>query len=260
MAFSQHCGWDADILFVLEVEKRPCLYDMRIKEYRNQNFRQMAWKEISEILNIPEAACPAKWKSIRDKYLRIYKKSGSGADVIIEDPTWIVSKYLSFLNPCLKPKRTTGNFSEFVLRETPQTSQSETSTQEDTYIESGTVQDMSETIIMETPSLDTYIELNPIVTDSAEIASQSSEMTDSATTSRDAVPGKRKRIQQSTIEKVLEALKAPIIVPSQQSNMESDADRLFLLSLLPDFRRINPRIKNNVKIEIIKLIDNAQEH
>ncbi|KAG8193322.1 hypothetical protein JTE90_003804 [Oedothorax gibbosus] len=57
------------------VKGYPALYDMQRSSYKNFSVKAMAWKEISEKLNKSEEACKAKWKHIRDWYIR-KKKAG----------------------------------------------------------------------------------------------------------------------------------------------------------------------------------------
>lgn len=37
--------------FIMAVQCRPCLYDMKIKEYSNRDIKGKAWIEIAEELN-----------------------------------------------------------------------------------------------------------------------------------------------------------------------------------------------------------------
>ncbi|XP_034830604.1 uncharacterized protein [Maniola hyperantus] len=62
------------INIVLEVQKRPCLWNPDDEHHNNRGRVAVAWEEITEILNVPETIVRAKWKSMRDIFKRELKK------------------------------------------------------------------------------------------------------------------------------------------------------------------------------------------
>ncbi|KAG8269684.1 uncharacterized protein LOC124366132 [Homalodisca vitripennis] len=80
--------------FILEVEKRPPLYDVQSKEYSNRNVKAQCWMEVGAAVHdnweemTPQMKDEAgkdmmkKWKTLRDNFvreLRILKKNETGA-------------------------------------------------------------------------------------------------------------------------------------------------------------------------------------
>ncbi|CAG4946573.1 unnamed protein product [Parnassius apollo] len=64
---------DNDVL-IEEVEKRPALYDKKLKEYSDINFKIKAWEEISRIIfSILGVTCRNKKKQ---KLVNLYRKGG----------------------------------------------------------------------------------------------------------------------------------------------------------------------------------------
>uniref|UniRef100_A0A8C1V1U2 Transcription factor Adf-1 n=1 Tax=Cyprinus carpio TaxID=7962 RepID=A0A8C1V1U2_CYPCA len=84
----------------------PELYDTSSYFHRNRNKKDLAWKKVSE-----EEVCRKKWKSLRDTYLKerrkeTEKRSGSAAG---SGKKWKYSAVLSFLDPFVSPRETSGN-------------------------------------------------------------------------------------------------------------------------------------------------------
>ncbi|XP_045771583.1 uncharacterized protein LOC123871707 [Maniola jurtina] len=62
------------INIVLEVQKRPCLWNPDDEDHKNRGRVAVSWEEITAALNIPETVIRAKWKSMRDIFKREMKK------------------------------------------------------------------------------------------------------------------------------------------------------------------------------------------
>uniref|UniRef100_A0A3B4Z1B4 MADF domain-containing protein n=1 Tax=Stegastes partitus TaxID=144197 RepID=A0A3B4Z1B4_9TELE len=81
--------------------------------YRNRNKKELAWKKVSEEVGEPVESCK---KSLRDTYLKERRKeterrSGSAAET---GKRWKHSAVLSFLDPFVTPRETSGNMEEVV--------------------------------------------------------------------------------------------------------------------------------------------------
>lgn len=77
--------WDDDAIgkLISYVETRQCLWNAQLKEYRNKNQRDAAWKEISEIFEskYPANELSAKWANLRiqfKSYAAKFNKTKSG--------------------------------------------------------------------------------------------------------------------------------------------------------------------------------------
>ena len=63
------------------VHQYPALWDKQDTMYKDSNYKEAKWKEITEILHINKEDVIKKWKSLRDTYVRhrnIKSKSGDG--------------------------------------------------------------------------------------------------------------------------------------------------------------------------------------
>lgn len=97
------------------VRQHPCLWDNRIKEYKNRNRKEKAWKTVSGEVNAEPDCCRKDWKSLRDRYVRerrtLQKNSRSGA-AASKTPTWALYDTLAFLKDTVQHRSTSGNFSK----------------------------------------------------------------------------------------------------------------------------------------------------
>ncbi|XP_076054585.1 uncharacterized protein LOC143033254 [Oratosquilla oratoria] len=108
--------------FISEVEKRPALWDPSKEEYKNKNKKEEAWSEVcrSTYQNYEEKTeeekkqivkeLQTRWKSIRDAYIRNFKKlkdeskSGRGA---VKTHRYVFAEQLSFLGKVGENRGTT---------------------------------------------------------------------------------------------------------------------------------------------------------
>ena len=51
------------------VRQYPALWDKQHSKYKDSNYKDARWREISEILNVPKDDAIKKWKSLRDTYV-----------------------------------------------------------------------------------------------------------------------------------------------------------------------------------------------
>ncbi|XP_013111620.2 uncharacterized protein LOC106090091 isoform X1 [Stomoxys calcitrans] len=91
----------SDILLIEEVKKHELLYARKHGEYCNKVKRAMAWVSISKCVGIPESDCYTRWKSLRDRYVRDYKKICANE---ITESQWNLFDRLSFLCDHVAPK------------------------------------------------------------------------------------------------------------------------------------------------------------
>ncbi|KAK7939070.1 hypothetical protein WMY93_002396 [Mugilogobius chulae] len=99
-----------DTLIVAVCNSRE-LYDTKSYHYRDRNKKDLAWRKVSEAVGEPEDVCRKKWKGLRDTYLKekrreTEKRSGSAGGT---KKKWKYSEVMSFLDPFIAPRQTTGN-------------------------------------------------------------------------------------------------------------------------------------------------------
>ncbi|XP_038583294.1 uncharacterized protein LOC119909273 [Micropterus salmoides] len=87
---------------IMAVSGFPSLYDTNSLTYRDLNMRSDAWRQVAEIVGVPESECRRKWKMLRDQHRRERQREKerreSGVGLFNYRP-WRYSAILSFLNP-----------------------------------------------------------------------------------------------------------------------------------------------------------------
>ncbi|KAG7462286.1 MADF DNA bdg domain containing [Solea senegalensis] len=87
---------------IMAVSGFPSLYDTNSPTYRDLNMRSDAWRQVAEIVAVPESECRRKWKTLRDQHRRERQREKerreSGIGLFNYRP-WRYSSILSFLNP-----------------------------------------------------------------------------------------------------------------------------------------------------------------
>ncbi|XP_049436854.1 uncharacterized protein LOC125891537 [Epinephelus fuscoguttatus] len=221
--------------------------------------------------------CRKKWKSLRDTYLKERRKEAEKKSRAAAGPVkrWKYSAVLSFLDPFITPRETSGNMGRGVEDRAAEYRESEAGPVEDkgeaagpSGIESGDHQ------ALDSPnSSDTEPAPAASPTDGPASGSSSGPATAPAA-ARGRAPNSmvtrraRKRgredgeTRQSQIEELLlEALKrqaqpGPPAPPDPPRQPPSE-DEMFLLSLVPSLQRLSPQRKEYVKFHIHKLIFEA---
>ncbi|XP_041660505.1 uncharacterized protein LOC121520947 [Cheilinus undulatus] len=87
---------------IMAVARFPSLYDPGFPTYRDLNMRSDSWRQVSELVGVPELECRRKWKMLRDQHRRERQREKdrreSGIGLLNYRP-WRYSAILSFLNP-----------------------------------------------------------------------------------------------------------------------------------------------------------------
>ncbi|XP_029966163.1 uncharacterized protein LOC115401922 [Salarias fasciatus] len=87
---------------IMAVSGFPSLYDTNSLTYRDLNMRSDAWRQVAELVGVPESECRRKWKTLRDQHRRERQREKerreSGIGLANYRP-WRYSSILSFLNP-----------------------------------------------------------------------------------------------------------------------------------------------------------------
>ncbi|XP_053183616.1 transcription factor Adf-1-like [Scomber japonicus] len=96
---------------VFAVTSHPVLYDTSCLLYWDRYKKEQAWSKVSEVAGLPVDVCRRRWKSLRDRYMRERRKgtetrSGAAAGTAKK---WKYFAVLSFLDPFVAPRETSGN-------------------------------------------------------------------------------------------------------------------------------------------------------
>ncbi|XP_022117273.1 transcription factor Adf-1 isoform X2 [Pieris rapae] len=89
-----------EIDLIKEVEKRPILYDKSVSGFNKTKLRDDAWKEVQEALNVSEAECKKRWRSLRDSFIKLQRTHGGRT-------RWPYHNAMRFLLPHIEPKSET---------------------------------------------------------------------------------------------------------------------------------------------------------
>lgn len=66
--------YEVDELLVEEVRKYEHLYCNATTQYKDTQMVRNTWKKISQDIGIEEIECTRRWRSLRDKYVRLRKR------------------------------------------------------------------------------------------------------------------------------------------------------------------------------------------
>ncbi|XP_059051599.1 uncharacterized protein LOC131846338 [Achroia grisella] len=93
---------------IQEIKNRECLWNAENEDYNDRFQTALAWKEISETLQLPVDLVRMKWKNLRDSYKKEMKKSGASC---IEEYNgrWQYMEVLSFIDKPDSETNTTEN-------------------------------------------------------------------------------------------------------------------------------------------------------
>lgn len=85
----------ADLEFIKLVENYPIIYDKdHSRGHKNSSMKNEAWQEIAHILKKSEVACITRWKSIRDRFGKEFRRQQENSQ---ETTNWELFPHLLFL-------------------------------------------------------------------------------------------------------------------------------------------------------------------
>lgn len=93
---------------VREIRERKCLYEKIHRDYNNYKMKEMAWDEISAILGTPVNKCKARWKSLRERYVREVKRN-IRMGCPLDNSSWHLFSKMSFIKAFICPRSRTPN-------------------------------------------------------------------------------------------------------------------------------------------------------
>lgn len=86
---------ETDLEFIKLVQSYPILYDKEhTRGQKNSTMKNQAWQEIAQIMKKSEIACTTRWKSIRDRFGKEFRRQQEFPQ---ETTTWELFPHLLFL-------------------------------------------------------------------------------------------------------------------------------------------------------------------
>uniref|UniRef100_A0A0A1X568 Transcription factor Adf-1 n=2 Tax=Zeugodacus cucurbitae TaxID=28588 RepID=A0A0A1X568_ZEUCU len=93
-----------DFKLIQEVKIRPYFYVKDLTGYRNTSLRKKGWDQVAAIFETTAEECAARWRAIRDRYVKLIAKIGANKPLTGYDKNWTLHTYLKFLKPHIKPR------------------------------------------------------------------------------------------------------------------------------------------------------------
>lgn len=92
---------------IMEVENHSILYDTNHPFYKDCNRKEKTWCDVAALLRVDVEQCKAKWRLLRDSYVKSRKKSTLLSESVGGlQREWKFEKIMSFLLPYLRHRRT----------------------------------------------------------------------------------------------------------------------------------------------------------
>ncbi|XP_047000659.1 transcription factor Adf-1-like [Schistocerca americana] len=94
--------------FIEAVRRHPCIWDVKIRDYKNTHKRYDEWEEIAKAFNVSRKECEDKWHNLKSQYSRELAKrkssKGSGsATSKVYHTSWYAFESMQFVRDNYKP-------------------------------------------------------------------------------------------------------------------------------------------------------------
>ncbi|KAF5289776.1 hypothetical protein FQA39_LY03693 [Lamprigera yunnana] len=227
-----------NINLVKAIENRPCIWDYNLSDYSNRNKIDKTWKEVAEEVKDTVSNCRERWRNIRGSFFRSLKKSPSGSRTNAKK-RYYLTDYLEFIRPYTKSKASTGNL-ETILDNVHNSEEGNSDSQED----------------MENRDLASQSRGDEISENVNEPSREETIATPTNTTKRRKVS----LIPSSATNPVDEAFVDWHKNEKEKDDFrKEDANRSFLLSLLPDMWKMTDKQNRRFRQRVICLADEILE-
>ncbi|XP_053712090.1 uncharacterized protein LOC128753917 [Synchiropus splendidus] len=88
-----------------EVESHSILYDTTHPFYKDNGRKEKAWAAIAEVMDVDPDLCKAKWRTLRDGFVKSRKKASSNG----LHREWKFKDIMAFLSPYILPRSSKGS-------------------------------------------------------------------------------------------------------------------------------------------------------
>ncbi|KAL4084301.1 hypothetical protein QTP88_028126 [Uroleucon formosanum] len=213
------------VQLVKRIENHPCLFDYNRAEYSNDTVKTAAWHEIAKEINLSVAECKEKWQNIRGRYLRQLKDVPPGGSGTKRKN--YLSDYLHFIDPYTASRPQTGHLTGHTVSEN---------------------------------SID-YLEVDEkkYGYEHEERSMKDTHSINKCIKKKNGIDSSSKKQQWSSLDELNVAAAGYFKEKRSQKKSEElqDHDMDFLKSLLPDIKSLDAPNKRKLKINIMKLVDDA---
>lgn len=97
-----------DELLIQSIQKYPYIYNVTLKEFKNENIKADAWQAVALEVGMNEGACQRRWRTLRDGYTR-YRKSLISRSCSGNKCRESIYESMSFLDQFVKHRGITAN-------------------------------------------------------------------------------------------------------------------------------------------------------
>ncbi|XP_030206499.1 uncharacterized protein LOC115539821 isoform X2 [Gadus morhua] len=250
----------------MAVFRRPVLWNMRIDIYRDKNKTNQAWKEIGEEFGLPEKDCKKRWRDLRDRYVRERREASettaSGSAASNRRP-WCHAGLMAFIDPFVASRMTTSNMPESCgngVDESVNESEIESVHESEREAFLAATNSSMEDFVNVTENVMNETVANESVVNESVVNVQ----VNAGRAAGSAVaPGRKRRTGRA--EAPMPAFERNLMLalertagPSVPTIPVVDEDHNFLLSLLPSLRRLELSKKAFLKLQIHRLMYEAE--
>ncbi|KAL5286788.1 hypothetical protein ACFFRR_008039 [Megaselia abdita] len=95
------------------VKKHEEIYNITHPGYKNLESKSIAWKRISEEINLPIDTCKRKWKNLRDSYTKYLRSFRTGTKTSRKYQYWAHAHHMDFLKPFQGPSRRSSSSNQY---------------------------------------------------------------------------------------------------------------------------------------------------
>ncbi|XP_049961656.1 uncharacterized protein LOC126481745 [Schistocerca serialis cubense] len=94
--------------FIEAVRRHPCIWDVKLRDYKNTQKRYDEWEEIAKAFNVSKKECEDKWHNLKSQYSRelAKRKSSKGtgsATSNVYHTSWYAFESMQFIRDNYKP-------------------------------------------------------------------------------------------------------------------------------------------------------------
>ncbi|XP_056882326.1 transcription factor Adf-1-like [Takifugu flavidus] len=94
---------------ITEVKNHSMIYDNSHRFYKDNYKKEKAWKDIAEAMGVDADTCKAKWRTLRDSFVRQRKKVSASGSAGGPQKEWKFNDIMSFLVLHIQQRRTGKN-------------------------------------------------------------------------------------------------------------------------------------------------------
>ncbi|XP_034565806.1 transcription factor Adf-1-like isoform X2 [Notolabrus celidotus] len=242
--------------FILEVEQHKIIYDTTNPFYKDNIRKEKAWTEIAGVLELDVEVCKARWKTLRDAFVKSKKRgnmpSGSAGG---SQKEWKYAEIMSFLLPHIQQRSSRSNLKN-VLFESEGRERSGTPQSLGEYEEQSSASGAQQTTAA-SPSPSPSLTSTSRDTD---MPSRSRSPRDRPSTSGAQAAKKDTRHSHRPTsvdigDRLISILEEPVPKPHMPDN-ELDESYYFALSLVPMLHRLDKDRRQEAKIEMLRTLHN----